>query len=130
MVLMSVFNSFGPKVAPSAQMSYSQFLQEAKEGRIAQVMIDGRAIQGRTGGGERFTTYSPETDNSAMIGELLKHGVDIEGQPPEKQGLLMQIFISWFPMLLLIGIWVFFLRQMQGVVLAEGRCRSVSRVPG
>jgi cell division protease FtsH len=69
---------------------------------------------GRTSGGERFTTYSPETDNSAMIGELLNHGVEIEGQPPEKQGLLMQIFISWFPMLLLIGIWVFFLRQMQG----------------
>jgi len=113
-VLMSVFNSFGPKVTPSAQMSYSQFLQEAKQGRIAQVSIDGRAILGRTSGGERFTTYSPETDNSAMIGELLNHGVDIEGQPPEKQGLLMQIFISWFPMLLLIGIWVFFLRQMQG----------------
>ncbi len=113
-VLMSVFNSFGPKVTPSAQMSYSQFLQEAKQGRIAQVTIDGRAIQGRTSGGERFTTYSPETDNTAMIGELLNHGVDIEGQPPEKQGLLMQIFISWFPMLLLIGIWIFFLRQMQG----------------
>ncbi len=113
-VLMSVFNSFGPKVAPSAQMSYSQFLQDAKQGRIAQVIIDGRAIQGRNSSGERFTTYSPETDNSAMIGELLNHGVDIEGQPPEKQGLLMQIFISWFPMLLLIGIWVFFLRQMQG----------------
>lgn len=113
-VLMSVFNSFGPKVAPSAQMSYSQFLQDAKQGRIAQVTIDGRAIQGRTSGGERFTTYSPETDNSAMIGELLNNGVDIEGQPPEKQGLLMQIFISWFPMLLLIGVWVFFLRQMQG----------------
>ncbi|MER2527753.1 MAG: ATP-dependent zinc metalloprotease FtsH, partial [Candidatus Competibacter denitrificans] len=109
-----VFNSFGPKVTPSAQISYSQFLQEAKQGRIAQVSIDGRAILGRTSGGERFTTYSPETDNSAMIGELLNHGVDIEGQPPEKQGLLMQIFISWFPMLLLIGIWVFFLRQMQG----------------
>jgi cell division protease FtsH len=113
-VLMSVFNSFGPKVTPSAQMSYSQFLQEAKQGRVAQVMIEGRAIQGRTNSGERFTTYSPETDNTAMIGELLNHGVEIEGQPPEKQGLLMQIFISWFPMLLLIGIWVFFLRQMQG----------------
>ena len=113
-VLMSVFNSFGPKVAPSAQMSYSQFLQDAKQGRIKQVTIDGRAIQGRTDSGERFTTYSPETDNGAMIGELLNHGVEIEGQPPEKQGLLMQIFISWFPMLLLIGIWVFFLRQMQG----------------
>ena len=113
-VLMSVFNSFGPKVAPTAQMSYSQFLQDAKQGRIKQVTIDGRTIQGRTDSGERFTTYSPETDNSAMIGELLNHGVEIEGQPPEKQGLLMQIFISWFPMLLLIGIWVFFLRQMQG----------------
>ena len=113
-VLMSVFNSFGPKVAPTAQMSYSQFLQDAKQGRIKQVTIDGRTIQGRTDSGERFTTYSPETDNSPMIGELLNHGVDIEGQPPEKQGLLMQIFISWFPMLLLIGIWVFFLRQMQG----------------
>ncbi|MFO1372550.1 MAG: ATP-dependent zinc metalloprotease FtsH [Candidatus Competibacteraceae bacterium] len=113
-VLMSVFNSFGPRVAPSAQLSYSQFLQDTKQGRIAQVMIDGRTIQGRTSSGERFTTYSPETDNSAMIGELLNRGVDIEGQPPEKQGVLMQIFISWFPMLLLIGIWVFFLRQMQG----------------
>ena len=113
-VLMSVFNSFGPKVAPSAQMSYSTFLQDAKQGRIKQVTIDGRTIQGRTDSGERFTTYSPETDNSPMIGDLLNHGVDIEGQPPEKQGLLMQIFISWFPMLLLIGIWVFFLRQMQG----------------
>ncbi|MDS4025841.1 MAG: ATP-dependent zinc metalloprotease FtsH [Candidatus Contendobacter sp.] len=113
-VLMSVFNSFGPKVTPTAQMSYSQFLQDAKQGRIKQVTIDGRTIQGRTDSGERFTTYSPETDNSPMIGELLNHGVDIEGQPPEKQGLLMQIFISWFPMLLLIGIWVFFLRQMQG----------------
>ncbi len=113
-VLMSVFNSFGPKVTPSAQMPYSQFLQDAKQGRIAQVTIDGRTIQGRTGSGERFTTYSPETSNSAMIGDLLAHGVEIEGQPPEKQGLLMQIFISWFPMLLLIGIWVFFLRQMQG----------------
>jgi len=88
-VLMSVFNSFGPRVAPTAQMSYSQFLQDAKQGRIAQVTIDGRTIQGRNSSGERFTTYSPETDNSPMIGELLNHGVDIEGQPPEKQGLLM-----------------------------------------
>jgi cell division protease FtsH len=85
-----------------------------KQGRVAQVSIDGRTIQGRTGGGEKFTTYSPETDNSAMIGELLNNGVEIEGRPPEQQSLLMQIFISWFPMLLLIGVWVFFLRQMQG----------------
>ena len=55
-----------------------------------------------------------------MIDELLEARCRYRGQPPEKQGLLMQIFISWFLMLLLIGIWVFFLRQMQGVVLAEG----------
>lgn len=113
-VLMSVFNSFGPRVIPQSQISYSQFLQNVKQGHITKVTIDGRIVQGRTNSGEHFHTYSPETDNVAMIGELLNHNVDIEGQPPEKQGLLLQIFISWFPMLLLIGIWIFFLRQMQG----------------
>ncbi|MCB1719014.1 MAG: ATP-dependent zinc metalloprotease FtsH, partial [Candidatus Competibacteraceae bacterium] len=93
---------------------YSQFLTEAKNGRVASVDIDGREIKGRTNAGETFTTYSPETDNSAMIGDLLNNGVEIKGEPPERQSLLMQIFISWFPMLLLIGIWIFFLRQMQG----------------
>jgi cell division protease FtsH len=119
-VLMSVFNSFGPRATPATQLAYSQFLEQVKKGQVDQVTIDGRTIegvykdQGRTASGEKFTTYSPETDNSAMIGELLNNGVEIKGQPPEKQSLLMQIFISWFPMLLLIGIWVFFLRQMQG----------------
>ena len=113
-VLMSVFNSFGPRTSPSSQLNYSQFLAEVKQGRVAQVNIDGREIKGRTNSGETFTTYSPETDNTAMIGELLNSGVEIKGEPPERQSLLMQIFISWFPMLLLIGIWIFFLRQMQG----------------
>ncbi|MDQ2696566.1 MAG: ATP-dependent zinc metalloprotease FtsH [Pseudomonadota bacterium] len=113
-VLMSVFNSFGPRTAPSAQMGYSQFLEEVRQGRIAHVTIDGRTLHGRTSSGEKFTTYSPETENSALIGDLLNHGVDIEGRPPEQQSLLMQLFISWFPLLLLIAVWVFFLRQMQG----------------
>ena len=113
-VLMAVFNSFGPRAVPSAPLEYSQFLEEVKQGQVKRVTIDGRTIQGITTNGEKFTTYSPETDNSAMIGELLNNKVVIEGQPPERQSLLMQIFISWFPMLLLIGIWVFFLRQMQG----------------
>jgi cell division protease FtsH len=113
-VLMAVFNSFGPRTAPTAQVPYSQFLADVKQGSIAEASIDGRTIQGKTSTGETFTTFSPETDNSVMIGELLENGVEVEGQPPEKQSLLMQIFISWFPMLLLIGIWVFFLRQMQG----------------
>jgi len=113
-VLMAVFNSFGPRAVPAAPLDYSQFLEEVKKGQVKRVTIDGRTIQGVATSGEKFTSYSPETDNSAMIGELLNNKVDIEGQPPERQSLLMQIFISWFPMLLLIGIWVFFLRQMQG----------------
>jgi len=114
-VLMAVFNSFSTRPVPSASFDYSQFLEEVKQRQVKQVTIDGRTIQGVTTSGEEFTTYSPETDNSAMIGELLNNKVDIKGQPPEKPpNVWMQIFISWFPMLLLIGIWVFFLRQMQG----------------
>ncbi len=113
-VLMSVFNSFGPRSAPSAQLGYSQFLEHVRQGQVAQVTIDGRTIIGQTRSGEKFTTYSPETNNSALIGDLLDNKVEIEGRPPEQQSMLMQIFISWFPMLLLIGVWIFFMRQMQG----------------
>ncbi len=113
-VLMSVFNSFGPAPTTATEMRYSEFLAEVNQGRVAEVNIDGQKVTGLTNAGERFTTYSPETDNSAMIGELLRNGVEIKGEPPQQQSLLMQIFISWFPMLLLIAIWIFFLRQMQG----------------
>ncbi len=113
-VLMSVFNSFGPRSAPAAQLSYSQFLQQVNSGAVAHVTIDGRTIIGRTAAGEKFTTYSPETSNTALIGDLLDSGVEIDGRAPEQQSMLMQIFISWFPMLLLIGVWIFFMRQMQG----------------
>jgi cell division protease FtsH len=64
--------------------------------------------------GEAFTTYSPETDNRSLIGELLQADVEVVAEPPEKTGLLTQLFISWFPFLLLIGVWIFFMRQMQG----------------
>jgi len=113
-VLMSVFNSFGTRTAPTAQLGYSQFIDYVHEGQVEQVTIDGRTIVGRTVNGEKFTSYSPETNNSALIGDLLDNKVQIEGRPPEQQSMLMQIFISWFPMLLLIGVWIFFMRQMQG----------------
>src|SRR5690606_19364413 len=64
------------------------------------------------GTGEKFTTYSPGDDH--LVDDLLKNHVEIKAQPPESQSLLMQIFISWFPMLLLIAVWIFFMRQMQG----------------
>jgi cell division protease FtsH len=114
LVLMSVFNNFGQRRASSHQIDYSQFIADVKNGRVQKVIIEDRHIQGVMQNGDRFSTYTPETDNRALVGDLLNNGVIIDAQPPEQQGLLMQIFISWFPMLLLIGVWIFFMRQMQG----------------
>jgi len=113
-VLMSVFNNFGNRPVQTRPLEYSQFYAKVTEGGVDKVTIEGRKIQGALKGGETFTTYSPETDNRALVGDLLKNGVTVEGKPPEEQSLLLQIFINWFPMLLLVGVWVFFMRQMQG----------------
>ena len=111
-VLMSVFNNFAPTGPAAAPMSYSQFIAQVREGNVARVKIEDRTIRGVTRTGERFTTYSP--GDPGLIGDLLEAGVEIEAAPPKQQSLLTQIFISWFPMLLLIGVWIFFMRQMQG----------------
>ncbi len=113
-VLLSVFSNFSKTTRHAQAVPYSSFLELAKSGQVAQVTIDGRNIKGKMASGSPFSTYSPETDNIAMIGTLLNNNVEIRGKPPEGQSLLMTIFISWFPFLLLIGIWVFFMRQMQG----------------
>ena len=114
LVLMSVFNNFGPRRTGTDQVDYSRFIADVRQGRVQKVVIEGRNIQGVLQTGERFVTYTPETDNKALVGDLLENGVVIDARPPEQQSLLMQIFISWFPMLLLIGVWIFFMRQMQG----------------
>ncbi len=113
-ILLSVFSNFSKQSTTQAPLSYSTFIQMVKSGEVSQVTIDGRDIKGKLGNGNMFSTYSPETDNRALVGDLLEHGVEIKGVPPEGQSVLMQIFISWFPFLLLIGIWIFFMRQMQG----------------
>jgi len=114
LVLMSVFNNFGQRRTASNEIDYSTFIADVKNGRVQKVLIEDRHIQGVMQNNDRFSTYTPETDNRALVGDLLDNGVVIEAQAPEQQGLLMQIFISWFPMLLLIGVWIFFMRQMQG----------------
>jgi cell division protease FtsH len=112
-VLMSVFNNFGSRKSVDSTMSYSQFISAVKEGQVKQVNIEGSLIRGLLGTGEKFTTFSPPEDPH-LIDDLLENHVEIKAQPPESQSLLMQIFISWFPMLLLIAVWIFFMRQMQG----------------
>ena len=119
-VLMSVFNNFGSRQPASRPLEYSVFLQRVKQNDVDRVTVQGREILGKFKSGESFTTYSPETDNKAMIGDMLEHGVTIEAKPPEEQSLLLTIFINWFPLLLLVGVWVFFMRQMQGGVGGRG----------
>ena len=112
MVLMVIFNLSGVKNSADNQIVYSQFIQEVKDGRIAKVQIDGRVLHGTTQDGKKFNTYAP-TD-PWLVSDLLKNNVMVEAKAEEEQSLLMSIFISWFPMILLVGIWIFFMRQMQG----------------
>ena len=112
LVLMTVFNQFNTRQAAQAPMEYSQFLEEVKAGRIAKVTIEGRQLKAQTTEGKRVTSYSP--GDIWLVSDLLKYGVKIEAKPEEEPSLLMNIFVSWFPMLLLIGVWIFFMRQMQG----------------
>jgi cell division protease FtsH len=112
LVLMTVFNQFNSRQTVQAPMEYSQFIEEVKAGRIAKVTIEGRQLKATTNEGKRVTSYSP--GDIWLVSDLLKYGVKIEAKPEEEPSLLVNIFVSWFPMLLLIGVWIFFMRQMQG----------------
>ena len=113
-ILLSVFSNFSQRSTTSQTISYSEFMQKVRSSEVASVTMADREIVGALTSGMKFNTYSVETDNRSMVGELLENRVDIQGAPPERQSVLLQIFISWFPFLLLIGVWIFFMRQMQG----------------
>lgn len=113
-VLMSVFNNFSQHSSSSSTtMSYSQFVQAVKGGRVGSVSLDGNTVKGVTDSGNKFTTYAPANDPK-MISDLLNNNVDVSVAPPKHESIWLSILISWFPMLLLIGVWIFFMRQMQG----------------
>ncbi|WP_298719255.1 ATP-dependent zinc metalloprotease FtsH [Oceanisphaera sediminis] len=112
-VLMSVFQSFSPSEPSGRQTDYTTFVQEVAQGQIREVRMDGKTINGVKRSGDRFTTILPAQDPQ-LLNDLLNNNVRVVGEKPEEPSLLTSIFISWFPMLLLIGVWVFFMRQMQG----------------
>ena len=112
LVLMTVFNQFNSRQVATGAVEYSQFLEEVKQGRIAKVVMEGRTLKATTIEGRRITSYAPP--DLWLVSDLLKYDVKIEAKPEEEPSFLMSIFVSWFPMLLLIGVWVFFMRQMQG----------------
>ena len=112
-VLMSLFQSFSPGDSSGRQLDYTTFVREVSQEQIREVRIDGKVINGIKRNGDKFLTVIPMPDNN-LINDLLKYNVKVLGEKPEEPSLLGSIFISWFPMLLLIGVWVFFMRQMQG----------------
>ncbi len=112
-VLMSVFNNFGPSGTPTQTVDYSDFIHEVQQGRIQKVEIEDHMVEGTRIDGSSFITHTPPEDPK-MLDDLLSNNVVVKVKSPGQQSLLMQIFISWFPMLLLIGVWIFFMRQMQG----------------
>ncbi len=113
MVLMAVFNNFAPReIARSQKIEYSTFLQEVREGRIKRVTIEGQNIYAETSSGQTFVTYAP--DDRGLVGDLIENGVEIEARPEESPSIFSQILIHWFPLLLIIGVWIYLMRQMQG----------------
>ena len=112
LVLMTVFNQFSGRHVDLNQMDYSQFIQEVHQGDIGRVTIQGHVLKGVKKDGKAFSSYAP--DDPWMVSDLLKYGVTIQAKPQEEPSFLMSVFVNWFPMLLIIGLWIFFMRQMQG----------------
>src|SRR5512132_1444027 len=112
LVVLTVVKQFDSRQATKDAVPYSEFMDKAKNGSVESASVEGRTIKWVSADKKRFVTYSP--GDIWMVGDLVKYGVKVEAKPEEEQSFLMNIFVSWFPMLLLIGVWIFFMRQMQG----------------
>ncbi|WP_281545663.1 ATP-dependent zinc metalloprotease FtsH [Grimontia sp. SpTr1] len=113
-VLMSVFQSFGPGDSAGRQVDYTTFVQEIGQDKIQDVQFDNRELKVTRRDGTGYVTYMPVLQDPKLLDDLINAKVQVRGTPPEEPSILASIFISWFPMLLLIGVWIFFMRQMQG----------------
>ena len=111
-VMMTAYQSFNA-ASNGGVTDYTTFISDIENNQVRQVKFEDNEILVTKGDGARYTTIIPLEDKD-LLNDLLKKKIKIEGTPPERRGLLSQILISWFPMLLLIGVWVFFMRQMQG----------------
>ncbi|HXU52958.1 MAG TPA: ATP-dependent metallopeptidase FtsH/Yme1/Tma family protein, partial [Casimicrobiaceae bacterium] len=111
-VILIVVKQFDARQTVRDTPSYSEFMDQAKAGKVESATIEGRKITWVSNDKKKYVTYSP--GDIWMVGDLVKEGVKVDAKPEEEQSFLAQVFISWFPMLLLIGVWIFFMRQMQG----------------
>ena len=126
LILVFMWSYFSRTGQPAQKISYSEFIQGIEKGEIRSVLIQGDKVTGQLHGrAERFTTYT--LPNSNLDPLLQKYNVHTEVEPPEKNSYLMQFLLSWAPVLLLIGLWVFFMRQMQNggsKALSFGKSRA------
>ncbi|MFM7397132.1 MAG: ATP-dependent zinc metalloprotease FtsH [Gammaproteobacteria bacterium] len=112
--VLVLFSQFVPRSAPVSEVSYSSFLEEVRNGRIDSVVLQGDTISGVRKDKSTFELYNPETDNTALIGSLAKSNVSIVGRAPKQPNFLAQLVLQLAPALLLILVFVWMLRQMQG----------------
>jgi len=112
LTMILLFNLFNKPQLQHVDISYSDFVNSVQSGAITKVTIEGDQITGTLRGGNDFKTVTP--DDSELIPMLRKNGVDISVKEKEDTPWYVTILVSWFPMLLLIGVWIFFMRQMQG----------------
>ena len=111
-VLMSVFSNLSQRQAAPKAIQYSQFIKQVQDGRVSQVTIQGNNIAGVYQDKDTFKTYAP--NDPKLVDYLLHNGVVITAKPPEGQSLLLSILINMLPVLLILGVWLYFMRQMQG----------------
>ena len=129
LLLVALFNLFQPSGTAqrgATQVAYSDFLNEVTAGHVRDVVIQGRTVSGQLSDGRTFQTYTPE--DPALVGKLTEKGVRVVARPEDSDvNPLFHYLLSWFPMLLLIGVWVFFMRQMQsggGRAMGFGKSRA------
>ncbi len=123
LAMVIVFNLFSqPQPASQQRLTYSEFLRQADRGEIAEAAIQGNTISGKTRDGKPFQIYAPE--DPGLVDKLIAQKVEVRAEPPEESPWYVTLLLSWFPMLLFVGVWVFFMRQMQG---GAGRAMSFGR---
>ncbi|MFC3606285.1 ATP-dependent zinc metalloprotease FtsH [Stutzerimonas tarimensis] len=118
-VLVTVMNNFSSPAEPQ-NLFYSDFIEQVKEGRVERVTVDGFVITGRRTDGESFRTIRPAIQDGGLIGDLINSNVQIEGKQPEQQSIWTQLLVASFPILVIIAVFMFFMRQMQGGMGGKG----------
>jgi cell division protease FtsH len=118
-VLVTVMNNFSSPNEPQT-LNYSEFIQQVKDGKVEKVAVDGYVITGKRSDGDTFKTIRPAIQDNGLIGDLVDNNVVIEGKQPEQQSIWTQLLVASFPILVIIAVFMFFMRQMQGGAGGKG----------